>query len=126
MRVLSCSPPRPRYLVRVHNFEDRPPSLTLGANGVLRVTGTRVSLETIVTAFDQDATAEQMVDHFPTLDIASVNEVVAYILKNRAAIDKYIARQRERAAKLQAEIEKRFPPHGIRAKLLARRNRAVP
>jgi hypothetical protein len=48
---------------------------------------------------------------------------VAYILKNRAAVDEYMARQRQRAAKLQAKIEKRFPPRGIRAKLLARRNR---
>jgi uncharacterized protein (DUF433 family) len=107
----------------VQAFEARPPPLTEDAGGVLRVVGTRVRLDTIVTAFDRGATAEEIVDRYPTLDIASVYEVIAYLLRNRATVDDYMARQREKAAKLQAEIEERFPPHGIRARLLARRDR---
>jgi hypothetical protein len=54
-----------------------------------------------------------------------VNEVIAYVLRNRAAIDEYMARRREQAAALRAEVEKRFPSDGVRAKLLTRRNRGV-
>jgi uncharacterized protein (DUF433 family) len=57
-------------------FEARPPPLTQDADGVLRIIGTRVRLDTIVTAFDRGATAEEIVDRFPTLDIASVYEVI--------------------------------------------------
>jgi Protein of unknown function (DUF433) len=41
-------------------FEARLPPLTTGSDGVVRVTGTRVPLETIVTAFDGGATAEEI------------------------------------------------------------------
>jgi hypothetical protein len=79
-----------------------------------------------VTAYDRGATGEEIVDRYPTLDIASVYEVLAYVLRNRATVDEYMAKQREKADKLQAEIEERFPPHGIRARLLARRDRGSP
>ena len=107
-------------------FEARPPPLTQDGDGVLRVTGTRVRLDTIVTAYDRGATAEEIVDRYPTLDIASVYEVIAYLLRNRVTVDEYMAKQREKADKLQAEIEQRFPPHGLRARLLARRDRGLP
>ena len=107
-------------------FEARPPPLTQDADGVLRVIGTRVRLDTIVTAFDRGATAEEIVDRYPTLDITSVYEVIAYVLRNRATVDEYMTKQREKADKLQAEIEERFPPQGIRARLLARRDRGSP
>jgi len=110
----------------VERFECIPAALTEDAAGVLRVTNTRVSLDTIVMAFDQDATAEQIVDRFPSLDIASVNEVIAYVVRNRAAIDEYMVRRREQAAALRLEIERRVPSEGLRAKLLARRNRGSP
>lgn len=110
----------------VRNTDDVPPALTEDAAGVLRITGTRVSLDTVVMAFDQDASAERIVARFPSLNIASVNEVIAYVVRNRAAIDEYMARRREQSVALRAEIEKRFPSKGLRAKLLARRNRGVP
>jgi uncharacterized protein (DUF433 family) len=106
-------------------FEARPPPLTQDED-VLRVAGTRVRLDTIVTAFDRGATAEEIVDRYPTLDITSVYEVIAYVLRNRPTVDAYLAKQRQKADHLQAEIEQRFPPDGIRARLLARRDRGSP
>jgi hypothetical protein len=48
---------------------DAPP-LTLAADddGVIRVGGTRVSLATVITAYHQGATPEEIVDDFDTLD----------------------------------------------------------
>ena len=69
---------------------------------------------------------EQIVDKFPSLDIPSVNEVIAYVLRNRATIDEYLTRRRDQAAGLRVEIEKRFPSDRLRAKLVARRNLGVP
>ena len=102
-------------------FESRPPPLTEAPGGVLRVEGTRVSLDSIVRAFDMGATPEEIVHKYPSLDITSVYEVVAYVLRNRPAVDEYLAARNQQAAEVQAEIEARFPPDGIRARLLARR-----
>lgn len=103
-------------------FEARPPPLHEDADGCLRVAGTRVSLDSVVVAFDMGATAEEIVHKYPTLDLTSVYEVVAYVLRNREAVNEYLATRGQQAAELRLEIEQKFPSEGFRARLLARRN----
>ena len=88
--------------------------------GVLRVEGTRVTLESIVHGFELGATPEEIVDRFPSLDIDSVYEVIAYVLRNGPAVDESLTERGEQAAALQAEIEARWPADGLRARLLPR------
>jgi uncharacterized protein (DUF433 family) len=102
-------------------FHAQPPPLVTTPEGVIRVSGTRVSLDSVVAAFDQGASAEEIADRYPTLDVTSVYEVIAYVLRNRASVDEYLATQSQRSDQVQAEVERRFPPHGIRERLLARR-----
>jgi uncharacterized protein (DUF433 family) len=101
-------------------FDAQPPPLVFD-HGVIRVRGTRVSLESIVYAFDRGASAEEIVDGYPTLDLAAVYGTLAYVLQNRDDVDRYLARRRVEAEKLRAEVEMRFPQVGLRARLLVRR-----
>ena len=105
-------------------FEANPPPLTTEPEGVIRVSGTRVSLDSVVIAFDAGATAEEIAHKYPSLDLTSVYEVIAYVLRHREAIDEYLARRQQIAADVRAEVEQRFPPDGLRARLLARRDAA--
>ena len=91
------------------------------ADGVIRVSGTRVTLDTIVGAFNDGASAEDIVSMYPSLDLADVYVVIAYYLRRRADVDAYRRRREEHAAAVRAENESRFDPHGIRERLLARR-----
>ncbi len=102
-------------------FEARPPPLTTGPDGVVRVVGTRVPLETIVAAFDTGATAEEISQQYASVDLASVYAVISYVLDHRGEVDEYITRRHQAAAAVRGEIEAAFPPAGIRARLLARR-----
>lgn len=43
-------------------------SLTTDADGVIRITGTRIPRATVITAFHQGATAETIVQQFSTLN----------------------------------------------------------
>lgn len=90
--------------------------------GVLRVQGTRVTLDTIVTAFRAGATAEEIAQKFPTLALADVYHIIAHYLNYTAEIDAYLSRRQGEAAALKLEIERRFDPVGLRARLLARRD----
>jgi uncharacterized protein (DUF433 family) len=101
-------------------FEAKPPPLTTEPEGVIRVSGTRVSLETVVYAFDAGSTAEEIVQQYPSLSLGNVYAVISYVFDNRQAVDEYVARRRQQTDALQAEIEARWPPHGLRARLLAR------
>ena len=101
-------------------FESTLPPLKEDTDGVLRVAGTRVSLDSVVNAFDMGATAEEIAHRYPSLGIASVYEVIAYVLRHRDAIDTYLVARELKGAEVRTEIEARFPPEGIRARLLAR------
>jgi uncharacterized protein (DUF433 family) len=105
----------------VHAFDLGPAPLVKDDEGVLRVAGTRVTLDSIVAAFDLCATPEEIVQRYPSVDLASAYALIAYTLYNRDSVDTYLAERAQAGARTQAEVEVRFPPDGVRARLLARR-----
>jgi len=61
--------------------------LTIGEDGVIRVGKTRVTLDTVVYAFQDGATAEEIASQYPSLDLSDVYLVIAYYLKHRAEVE---------------------------------------
>jgi uncharacterized protein (DUF433 family) len=90
-------------------------------DGVIRVGGTRVTLDTLVSTFETGATAEEIVQQYPSLALADVYAVIAYYLRHRTDVDAYVARRRSTAGQVRQENERRFDPAGLRDRLLARR-----
>lgn len=95
--------------------------LAKNEDGVWLVQGTRVPLDTIVTAYELGATPEEIVMRFTTLRIEDTYAVLGFYLNNREEVGRYLAERAEQAERVQEEAERRFPPHGIRARLEARR-----
>lgn len=89
--------------------------------GVQRVAGTRVSLDSVIYAFDEGATAEEIAQAFPTLDLAAIYSVIGYYLQNRAEVKQYLERRRVQREDLKKEVDSRFNPDGLRERLLARK-----
>lgn len=100
--------------------EPQPVPLTTTAEGSLYVTGTRVPLETIVRAFHQGATAEEIVQDFSSLTLSQVYAVLAFYLRHREAVDNYVAERAAISDTVRAAHQSRFDQIGIRARLLAR------
>jgi len=95
--------------------------LGIDADGVVRVGTTRVTLGTLIAAFKEGATAEDIVSQFPTLQLADVYAVIAYYLRRPEEVEGYI-QQRLHAARVVREMnESRFDPKGVRDRLMARR-----
>lgn len=90
-------------------------------DGVIRVSGTRVPLETVIDAFLDGATAEQIVQDYSTLPLADVYHVIAYYLKHKDEVDAYMKETHERAEETRRIVESRWDQTGIRERLLARR-----
>lgn len=88
--------------------------------GVVRVGGTRVSLDSVVHAFDAGASPEEIVASFPTLSLPDVYATIAYVLRHRSEVDAYLEEQAEEAASLRREIEERYPTADLRQRLRAR------
>jgi len=91
------------------------------ADGVVRVAGTRVTLDTLVAAFDTGATAEEIAQQYSSISLADVYSVITYYLRHKTEVSAYLHRRQEQAATVRAEVERRFPPSGIRERLIARR-----
>ncbi len=99
---------------------NEPIPLEKDTDGVIRVGSTRVTLDTVVVAFKEGATAEEIVSQYPTLALADVYAVISYYLRHQTEVEAYL-RQRQRLANtVRQQNETRFDPHGIRDRLLAR------
>jgi uncharacterized protein (DUF433 family) len=93
------------------------------ADGVVLVEGTRVTLDTIVAAFREGATAEEIAQQYPSVSLADAYAVIGYYLRQAEKVNAYLDQRRAKAAKVRQENERRFDPQGIRERLLARRKR---
>ena len=99
------------------------PPLTPNEDGVIRIGRTRVMLDTVIAAFNEGATAEEIAQQYPALTLAEVYATVAYYLNHKADVDAYLRDGEQLAQQVQAENEARFNPVGVRDRLLARRAR---
>jgi len=101
-----------------------PAPLEVDAEGVVRVGKTRVTLDTIVVAFLEGATAEEIAEQYTSLQLSDIYSAIAYYLKHRTKVDVYLLERQRQATVVRQETEQRFNPIGIRERLLARRDSA--
>ena len=59
-----------------------PKSVKMNSHGVLRVGNTRVSLDSVVYAFNRGEDAAEIQRNFDTLSLAEVHAAIAYYLHN--------------------------------------------
>lgn len=85
--------------------EDR--YLEFGAPGDIRLRGTRVDLCVIVEDYLDGHLPEHMVVDYPTLELEAVYGSIAYYLRHRVAVDRYVELSRQRADRMYAEHQKR-------------------
>jgi uncharacterized protein (DUF433 family) len=120
------TPPPPATLTQAPSLPDwqiaRRTPISLDSDGVYRVGGTRVRLDTVITAFQLGSTAEEILRKYPSLELADVYSTLAYYLENRDAVVAYLEFKRREAGQVGQELEARFPSAGVRERLLARRD----
>ncbi|OHB72312.1 MAG: hypothetical protein A2W23_08550 [Planctomycetes bacterium RBG_16_43_13] len=80
-----------------------------------------MTLDTVVAAFNEGATAEEIVQQYPLLQLADVYSVISYYLRNHSEVEAYLQKRQQQAEGIRKQNEARFDPHGIRERLLARR-----
>ncbi|AFY34418.1 DUF433 domain-containing protein [Calothrix sp. PCC 7507] len=101
-----------------------PTPIETDAYGIVRVAKTRVTLDTVVTAFLEGCTPEEVREQYPSLQLSDIYLVIGYYLRHRDEVNTYLAERQLQANLIQQEAEQRFSPIGIRDRLLARRNQS--
>lgn len=81
--------------------------LTLWKDGTIRVKGTRLLIDMIVDAHNRGECPEEIFDSFPSdvYNIADIYSIIAYYLKNKSKIDKYLANREKDAEKFWKKLE---------------------
>jgi len=97
--------------------------LEIDTNGVVRVGKTRVTVDTVIAAFSGGATAEEIVQQYPSLNLADVYHVIGYYLRRPSEVEAYLQQRKVQADTARMQNGARFDPQGVRARLLARRAR---
>jgi uncharacterized protein (DUF433 family) len=100
-----------------------PLPVALDADGVARVGGTRVTLDTLVHAFLRGATAEEIAQQYPSLSLSDIYAAISFYLQNQYAVDRYLEQRAKKAKTVREENEKRLDQDGIRERLLARKSK---
>jgi uncharacterized protein (DUF433 family) len=78
--------------------------------GAWRVSGTRISLDSIVHAYWEGRQPEAIAADFPSLTLEQIHGAIAYYLGNRAEIDAYLTAQDDRWQQFQKDSAARHGP----------------
>jgi uncharacterized protein (DUF433 family) len=99
-----------------------PVPLQTDQSGVVRVTGTRVTLESILREFQLGATAEQIQESFPSITLAQIYGAIAYYLNHSEDVEQYL-RERETLGEAQRQQwNAHSPSAALQARLRAVKN----
>jgi uncharacterized protein (DUF433 family) len=101
-------------------IDAQPVPLEITDDEAVRVRGTRVTLDTIISAYLDGDTAEEIAEQYPTLALADIYAVISFYLRNRRQVDDYLAQREEQREAIRRENQQRFPQEGLRDRLLAR------
>ena len=92
--------------------------------GVVRVAKTRVTLDTVVTAFLEGCMPEEIIEQYPSVQLSDIYLVIGYYLRHTNEVDTYLTERQNQANVTKKEVEQRFNPVGIRERLIARRDQS--
>ena len=84
--------------------------LKLNDDGAIRVSGTRVTLDTLIHFYQQHETPEDLHEGFPSVPLADIYAVIAYYLAHQEEVDTYLNRRGAEADQIRQEWEARNSP----------------
>jgi uncharacterized protein (DUF433 family) len=98
-----------------------PVPLVPDESGTIRVANTRVTLDTLIEQYHAGATVEELTERFDVLTAADVHAVLAYYLRHRDEVDRYLAEQARQADAVLAGLADHHQPWpAVSARLRAR------
>ena len=102
-----------------------PVPLRVDEHGVIRIGDSRLSLEVVLDYHHQGMSAEAIAEGYQDIiTLADVHAVLAYYLRHRDEVDRYLERRDQAAEGVHGQVEAEQPPRpGFREELLARQAR---
>ena len=74
-------------------------------DGTILVADSRVSLDTVLHHYKLGASAEQIIQKFPSLELADVYASITYYLQHEESVEQYLREEERKAVEVQKKIE---------------------
>jgi uncharacterized protein (DUF433 family) len=94
--------------------------LTQDTEGTIRLKGSRVTLDTLVAAYERGESVEEIQDGFPSLTISQIGGAIAWYLDNQEEADNYLNKRAAEAEEIRRTVESRFDHAAFRDLVLRR------
>lgn len=99
-----------------------PNPLREDAEGIIRIGGTRVTLQTVIAAYDDGAGPEEIALQYPALTLEQVYATISYFLGHEADLRAYIDEERVASGAERHRTDAHPEIARLRERLLARRS----
>lgn len=90
------------------------------ADGSIRVSGTKVTLDAVVYAFNLGDQPAAIHEAYPAVPLPDVYAAIGYYLRHRREVDAYIERREAEAKKMREAVEAKLGRGPTKAELLNR------
>ena len=91
-----------------------PPTITVpikeDEHGAIRVSGTKTTLDVLITSYLQGESPEEIHESLPTVPLNDIYAVITYYLSNRKEVEKYLQRREKEFQQFRATMEAQYPP----------------
>ena len=79
--------------------------LTRDASGTIRVGKTRISLESVAYAYQEEPSAAAVQEAYPSLSLSDIHLVLGYCLRHPEELKEYLEEQRRSGSQIRLEME---------------------
>jgi len=90
-------------------------------HGVLRVGGTRLTLDLLVHAYQDGLTAEEIHIQYPSVSLSDIYSTILLYINCKTDVDAYLASRECERREAEVEIRKRYGKPNLRERLLGRK-----
>lgn len=90
-------------------LESEPVPLARDGAGVIRIAGTRVALDSVISSYRSGASIHDLVEGFPDLSVQDIEATIAFYLEHRQEVDEYLEARLREASAIEAQIRREFP-----------------
>ncbi len=89
----------------------------------IRIKGTRVGIETILSEYLSGRIPEEIALHYPAVSLEQIYATITYYLHNRAAVEAYLEAWRQHGEEMWQEQQKSPPEIAQKLRLVAQKRR---
>ncbi len=99
-------------------IEAQPIPLHVNEDGLVMITGSRVPVDTVVRAYRNGDTAEEIAGHYEAIKLSQVYAVIAYYLEHQHEVDDYLKQRQMQQEETRRFIDETFDQESFRRRLL--------